>query len=426
MDFQIILHFLTASALAGLIGTEREIVQRSMEVDHISRKLYGGVRTHILLAIFGGMTGLLSKEFVNPMLLIAGLMVVALFIGSYYLYNLFIEKHVGLTSELSGILTYMLGVLCLVGYTSLAVILGIALTILLTSKEYLSHIFRHVEQKELFSTLKFAVVLFVILPLLPDYSLDAWGVIDLYDIWKVVVMISGISYVGFILSKTVGASQGIIISGILGGLASSTAVASAMAGQSKKNTNLVSPFVIATVVASSIMFFRVLFWVASFNVSLLQYLAIPVLSMGFVSAMIVAVLWYRSKKAQTTHDHAYEVPLESPFQILPALKFALFFVFVSFLSELAARYMGDMGIYGVSLISGLADVDSITLKLAQQTSAGGLDSVVATKGIILAVMANTFVKMLLAKLFGGKDFGNSILACFLLILAAGGLSLFFI
>ncbi|MFN7160899.1 MAG: MgtC/SapB family protein [Candidatus Gracilibacteria bacterium] len=427
MDLQVLLHFFTAAALAGLIGTEREIVQRGYEKDHIPRKLYGGVRTHILLALFGAIIGFLTMEFNFPALIIGGISILALFIFAYYVYGLYVEKHAGITSELSGLLTFLLGVLCLTNHAGLAVIVGIGTTIILSSKSYLSNIFNNIERKELYNTLKFAVILFVILPILPNQALDPWNVINLYDIWKVVVLISGISYVGYILSKTIGSSQGIILMGALGGIASSTATTSSMAEQSKKNTHVIFPFVIATIVASTMMFLRVVFWVASFNIDLLPTILLPIGAMMLTSILIIGGFVLYNKKYMDSHKVlAKEPTLVSPFQILPALKFALFFLFVSFISEVAVRYFSENGTYIVSFLSGLADMDPVAVKASQQALNGTISSSVAAKAIVLAMITNTFTKMMIAKIFGGKVFGNAILIAFFFILGVGAATLFFI
>lgn len=427
MDIQVLLHFFTAAALAGLIGTEREIVQRGYERDHIPRKLYGGVRTHVLLALFGAIIGFLTMEFNYPALIIGGISILSLFIFAYYAYGLYVEKHAGITSELSGLLTFLLGVLCLTGHASLAVIVGIGTTIILSAKSYLSSIFNNIERKELYNTLKFAVILFVILPILPNYPLDPWNVINLYDTWKVVVLISGISYVGYVLSKTIGASQGIILMGALGGIASSTATTSSMAEQSKKHPHAVFPFVIATIVASTMMFLRVVFWVASFNIELLPTLLLPIGAMLLTSILIIGGFLLFNRSYMETHkDLAKEPSLESPFRVLPALKFAAFFLFVSFVSEIAVRYFQANGTYVVSLVSGLADMDPVAVKTAQQALTGIISHSVAAKAIVLAMITNTLTKLVIAKLFGGKTFGNAILISFFFILGVGAATLFFV
>lgn len=421
-----LLSILSGLALAGLIGAERELVEIDRKKSQFEKKSFGGIRTHMLLALLGSLSVLFTEATQTPLLLVMCILL-GVILCIHYGYKLFVLKSPGLTSTITGLLTFFLGVLCSVGEATIAVIIGVVITILLVSKRYLYTVLENIDRKELYNTLKFAVILFVILPLLPTEPLDPWGIINLREIWYVVVLISGISYLGYVASKVVGTKKGILLSGVLGGLASSTAVTSSMAAQSKENTTIVNPFVIATVVASSMMFFRVLFWVYSFNMDLVRTLLIPILAMGITSTVVVAVLMFTKKSKHKNDANEPESPsLESPFQVLPALKFGLFFVFITFLSTLAMNYLGESGTYLVSFISGFADVDAITVSLSNQTLTGGVSAEVATKGIIIAMMTNTLVKLVLAKMFGGKAFGNKVLISFLIILAAGGVSLFFI
>lgn len=421
-----LLSILSALALAGLIGAERELMEIDRKKKKHEKKSFGGIRTHMLLALLGSISVIFAQATNAPLLLTTFILIGAIFC-IHYSYKLFVLKSPGLTSTITGLLTFFLGVLCAIGEGTIAVMIGILITALLVSKRYVYTVLEKIDRKELYNTLKFAVILFVVLPLLPTEAIDPWGVINLREIWYVVVLISGISYVGYVASKIVGTKKGILLSGILGGLASSTAVTSSMAAQSKQHTSIVNPFVVATVVASSMMFFRVLFWVYSFNAQLVYTLLIPILSMGITSAIVVGFLMLTKHKHTKESTPDPESPtLESPFQILPALKFGFFFVFVTALSTIAMRYLGEGGTYLVSLISGFADVDAITVSLSNQTLSGSIAPGIAAKGIIIAMMTNTLVKLVLAKLFGGKAFGNKVMISFLIILGAGGISLFFI
>lgn len=427
MLFDLALSFLTAIALGGLIGAEREMLELRRVAQKKGITSFGGIRTHILLSILGALSGYFytSTQFV---FLSYGLMIFTIGVLTiYYAYKSFHTGNPGLTSTVSGLITFAVGGLTTMGQASLAVMLAVITTIILVSKLYFKRILESVEQEELYNTLKFAVVLFVILPILPNTPLDPWGILNPQEIWYVVVLISGISYVGYIATKIIGTNRGIILSGTLGGLASSTAVTSSMSEQSKKNISIVFPFVIATIVASSMMFFRVLFWVYSFNQSLVPTVLIPILSMGITSGLIVGIYFLIEKRKDgTKHIPSAAEKLRSPFEILPAVKFAIFFIFISLVSTGALFFLGEKGTYLVSFVSGFADVDAITVSLSRQALEGVLTNAVAAKGIIIAMMTNTFVKLMLAKLFGGKSFGNHILFSFITILIVGGFSLFFV
>lgn len=422
-----VLNFLSALTLAALIGAERELAGHNEDTLEHKIKQFGGIRTHMLVGMLGGLSVFLSQEFANPMIFISMTICVFLLLLTHYIYKAFVLNSVGLTTTMTGLTTFFIGALCLGNYGELAVMIGIAVTVILLSKRYTRELLRHMEQKELINTLKFAAILFVILPLLPPTALDPWGIIVPQKIWQVVVLISGISYVGYIFSKFFGQRKGIILSGILGGLASSTAVTSSMAQQSKGSKNHASPYVIATVIASCMMFFRVLFWVFSFHQRLTWNIFVPLMAMGLTGALAIGILVLMSQRKEADLQKTTEaVELESPFQVVPALKFALFFLGITVLSEVATRYWGSQGTYLVSFLSGFADVDAITVTLSTQALNNQITLDVAAKGIIIAMLVNTSVKLVLAKLFGSKRFGNMVMACLGAILVAGGISLFFI
>ncbi len=427
MLLETVISFLSAIAIGSLIGIERELVSidKKKEINMITG--FGGVRTFMLLSLLGATVVYFSKETNNwNIFLIAGIMSL-LIIFANYIYNLFIIKESGATTEVAGIITFFLGGLCTAGYANIAVIVGILTTGILLSKRYLGTVLEHTERKELYSTLTFAIILFIVLPILPNQTLDPWEIVNPQKIWYVVVLISAISYIGYIASKIFGATKGVIISGIFGGLASSTAVSSAMSMHSKKNTSIITPLVIATLVASSMMFIRVFVLVYSFNPTLAPSLFIPVLVMTLTSASIIGIFTYTStRKDKTLTKAGQTIPLESPFQVLPALKFALFFLVVSALSQFAAHWFGANGTYVISFISGFADVDAISISLSTQALLGQIAVFVATKGLIIAMMTNTVVKIIIAYLFGSREYFKSIAMSFGVIMILGIASLFFI
>ncbi len=273
---------------------------------------------------------------------------------------------------------------------------------MLNYKSRISPLIDKIGEEEISTTLKFAVISLIILPLLPDHkyalhdmfvflpegALTTAPFFNPYGIWFFVVIMSAVSYVGYILTKALGAGRGIILSGALGGLVSSTAVTSAMAEKSKQEEKaFLYPTVIATIAACSIMLFRVLGIVMIFNPLLLRTLLIPILAMIATSAILLWWAWGKSK----THETGVPVAKlhESPFQIGPALKFAGFVILIKFASTLALVYQDSfhiltdvitrrisllagllehLPIYLVSLFSGLADVDAITQEMAELSS----------------------------------------------------------
>ncbi len=418
----LLIQFLISLALGALIGVEREMVNLERGDERKNEVEFGGIRTYMLISLLGALSSFMATTLQNMAILYVALGGFFLLMAVHYTYQLFHNKDVGLTTEIAGAATFLIGSLVLYGFETLAVMLAIFVTIILVSKSALLRLLEHFERKELYSTLMFSVILFVILPVLPNYTIDPWGVVNPQEVWYVVVLISGISFLGYIASKIVGTRKGIILSGVFGGLASSTAVTSTMSEQSKENPKILFPFIIGTTIASSMMFFRVLFWVGSFHMPLFPQILIPVLAMSISSGILVGFL-YITKLRTKKNMPCQEIPLNSPFRIAPALQFAFLFLAISLASHFSVQYFGSSGVYLLSFLSGFADVDAITVTLASQAKEGVLSNQAATYAIILAMCTNTFVKILIAKFFGGKEYGKWIAISFAIILGLGIASL---
>ena len=223
-------------------------------------------------------------------------------------------------------------------------------------------------------------------------------------------MVDGGFYNRNILIKIVGAERGLGLTGFLGGLVSSTAVTSSLTHESKSVKNLkklVNPLVFGVVIASSTMFLRVLFEVLVLNKSLLKWLIYPIGVMALGGFGVAGYLYFtRDKELKKDFD------FQSPFALIPAIKFGLFFAFVLFVSKLFSVLWGSGGIYLASLISGLADVDAITISMATLAMKGDISAKTAVSAITIAVCSNTVVKGGIAYLFGAKKFGKIVAAVF--------------
>ena len=263
------------------------------------------------------------------------------------------------------------------------------------------------------------IIALVIYPLLPEAPLGPWGVINLRQIWLFVMMVSLIGYVGYILIRILGAERGLSLTGILGGLVSSTAVTSSMAAEVKMDRQILPAAVFATAIASCTMFPRMLFLIVVINKDLFLALLPPLLIMTVVGSTL-AYLSLRKNPAT-----GKDVNVKDPFRIIPALKLGAFFAFVLIISKLASVYFGDTGIYAASIVSGLADVDAITLTIATLAKSTLAGSVAATS-ITLAAITNTLVKIAIAYVLGSKEFGNRMAAILLPTVVAGLLALFFL
>ncbi len=347
--------------------------------------------------------------------------IVFLFILISYFYSAFRHDFFGVTSELAALVTFLIGSIVMSGEIQIAIFIGVLLTIMLAYKSQIAPWVDKIGSTEVTNTLKFAVIALIILPLLPDHKYAIRDILvflpqgrfiavpflNPYSIWQFVVVMSGVSYIGYILSKIYGASKGIIFSGAIGGMVSSTAVTSSMAEESIHETHYLYPTVIATITACTIMLFRVAIIVTAFNPYLLGTLLIPISAMVITSAVILVGLWRKSRHHEkVTVSGTYE----SPFQIIPALKFAGLIVLIKLFSTLAVAYqdvflqigwLKNFPVYIISLLSGLTDVDAITQDMAEKSAlvGQGISALVATTAIIIAIVTNTVVKIAIAKKF---------------------------
>ncbi|MBD3360456.1 DUF4010 domain-containing protein [Candidatus Peregrinibacteria bacterium] len=417
MDLEVFKQLGIALILSSLIGLERE-----QKYQKFGFEAFGGIRTLPLVGLVGALSFILFQYSVWIFVVLT-LSMMALLTVSYYMVNKKSDT-VGGTTEVATMLVYIVGILC--GMQKFLLATSIALTVLLILhfKDPLHKWAKRLKNKELISTIQFVVIAFVVLPLLPNQGYGPYGFFNPYIIWLMVVFISGISFVSYIAIKLFGAKRGIGLTGFLAGLISSTALSLSFSGQSKKNKSIENPYVLAIVVASSAMFFRILIEILVLNRELLGPVSIPMITMGVVGIFSALFFWFRKEKVPSKIEDKL-LKVKSPFSLWPALKFGLFFAVVLFLVNAGKEFMGEKGIYLTSLLSGLADVDAITVSMANLAKEK-VSTNVAVNSITIAAMTNTLVKGGIFLLFGNKKVAWKILLVFVLMLIAGGVSLIFI
>lgn len=412
------LRLVIEGAVAGgvglFIGLEREHSDVS-EPAHVHADDHLGVRTFSILALFGWMCAVLGDPL--PWMAPAGLLVAAgLVVAHYFRVG---DKDLGLTTEVAAVTTFVLGML-VHHQRDLAVGIGLALTLLLLAKPWFRRTIPKLRRVELTATLQFAIVLAVGLPLLPVEAHDPWGVLSPRKIGLFIVLIAGISYVGYVLHRLLGASRGAGLAGLVGGLASSTAVTVAMAQQSKLDERMVLPGQLAVFLANTVMFARVLVITALIDRHIAAALAVPLGLMGAV--MLAGAGWKLLALRGANHraDPAGDdMPLSNPFALVPALKWGIVLSAVLVASAVAQAHFGDQGLFVTAAASGLADVDAVTLAVSRQSEQGTLPTAVAALAITIAVVSNTVVKGTMAVFMGRKGFGRAIALVFSLAIAVG-------
>jgi len=405
------LRFGAALALGVLIGLERE---RSK-----SEASFAGVRTFGLIALTGGVAAFLDMRLAQPWLAIGVFAAVAGLVTVSYAVTAQ-RGDLGVTTEVSALLSFLLGFLCVSGYVVGAAGLAVASGGVLALKDWLHRIAGRIETADVEATLKFAIVSVIVLPLVPnqDFGPAPLDVINPYKIWLMVVLISGLNFASYLLVKMVGTEHGIGLTGLLGGLVSSTAVTLGFSQRSRQEPTQVPALALGILVAWTVMFFRVVVLVAAVHRGLALQTGIAMAAFGLPSLAICWLLWRRQRSAGTATVSAGE----NPFELGEAIRFGLLFGVITFVAKAAQVYLGDAGLYLAGAIAGLTDVDAIALSMAQLASSDAASSEPAFRTIVIAVAANTLFKAGMVAFLGAAGLRRIILAATGVILVAAALS----
>lgn len=404
--------------LGSLIGLERE---RNRQREDLHE--FGGIRTMGLISILGYLVYSLFSDSLLFLIVTGGFL--ALLVASYVMSS-YIDRNTGATTEMAGFFAYFVGILMGRGETLYATVIALTVVLLLYFKKPLHHLAHRIEKEEWYDTIKFIAIVFVVLPLLPNTTFGPLHVLNPYEIWVVVILISTISFVSYIAIKLLGPKNGIGMGGFLGGLISSTAVAMSFSQFSKKSPRVFNPFIFAIVIASSAMFFRVLLTVSVLNADLVPLLYIPLLSMGITGFCFALYYWFRRDTKPIKSFTEKELHLKSPFQLTSAIQFGLLFAALLFISKFASDYFGKEGIYITAFFSGILDVDAITVSMANLTKNGQIPLVTGAVGVTIAAMTNTLSKGVIVLLFGSRTVGlRTLMALFtMVVLGFAALKLF--
>jgi uncharacterized membrane protein (DUF4010 family) len=377
-----------AALLIGLlVGLQREYAHMQQKQEE---KSFGGTRTFALLGLLGCTAAFLAEQMESALAFVAIVAIVGGLIMISYV-STSRKGSIGITTEAAAVTTLLAGAICFQGELALAAALGVAMTVLLELKLQTRTLARNITQADVYATLTFAVITLIILPVLPSrsYGPPPFDVLVPHNIWLMVVFISGISFLGYLLIKIVGARRGVGLTGLLGGLASSTAVTLSFAQRSRSITGLERPFALAILLAWSVMFVRVMVEVAVINMALFRIVWIPLTAALVVSAAYCIYLYRIQSSGKQEEQDKYK----NPFELGPALTFGLIYAVILLVANTARLYLGNTGVYLSSVASGLADVDAITLSLAKLSlDTDALDLHTAARGIVLAAVSNTLVK----------------------------------
>lgn len=370
--------------------------------------------------MLGVVSGFLTRDLDNPFILPAiGLSITALLVVANIIkLKKFSEADVGQTTEVAALLTFAIGAYLVLGSQVIGVIVGGAMAVLLYVKEHLHNFIENLKDKDLAAIMTFAGISLVILPILPNQTYGPLDVLNPRNIWMMVTLIVGISVVGYFIYKFVGKNVGIISNGILGGLISSTAttVSYARKTANSKNISKMAAFVIT--VASTIALARVMVEIGVIIPEKLPQLIVPLAVEFIFMATLCVVLFYLINKDTADEDNEMPEP-KNPAQFKSALIFGLLYGFILLAVAFTKEKFGNEALYVVSIISGLTDVDAITLSLSQLMKNGGLETTNGWRLILLASLSNLVFKGIMAATLGTKQLAKWIGLSFGLSIVVG-------
>jgi uncharacterized membrane protein (DUF4010 family) len=409
-----------ALGVGFLIGLQRE--QSAAAQQEAERSLLGGVRTYPLVALVGALCVLLAGR-LGVWIVGAGFLSLLIPLGLAYADDLRRERDRGITSEVALVLTFLLG--CLTSADGVAGTLqerlllcasmAVAVTALLSYKDPLHRLAARISRDDLYSAVKFGILALVVLPLLPDKGYGPYQALNPAKIGLVVVLIAGMSFCGYVAVRLLGPGKGLGVTGLLGGLVSSTAVTLSFSGRAKREPQAAKACALGIILASTVMGIRVLVLVAIVNRSLLRSTLLPVGALTLAGVVAAAILYLSSRKDGLGAEN---VRFSNPFEISSALKFGLMFAVVLVLSRAATQAWGAQGSYLAALLAGTTDVDAITVSISKMTP-GELPFQKATLAIFIACATNSLVKAGIAVVAGGWSFGWRVLTAFTAMIAAG-------
>ena len=412
IEFNIFYKLAAALGIGFIIGMQRENSYSQNNSRHPA-----GLCSFSIVSLCGALSCYLGDLMGSIVPFVVGLVIVGLLlVASHIAYGLTNRGnggHAGVTTSAALVMIYFLGALCWFNRLLEACILMIVLLWLLAVKRQLHDFAKKISTEDIIATVKFAVISLMILPFLPNKAFGPAGleVLNPHTIWLFVVFISGIGFVGYVLIKLVGPGKGIWLTGLLGGLASSTALTLNLAGRSCDNEEYASDFTVGIVLSWAVMYARLylicVFLVPSLALPLLAPLLVPVIpGLGYA-----AYLKIRESKNhfQKTTD------FNNPFKLLPAVKFGLIFTIVMFLANAARVYFGSGALIACSFLGGAAEMDAVAFSLIDMCRKATLENQNLILALLFASFANTVTKGGIVYFLGAKSMRRPIIPAVVLI-----------
>jgi len=390
----ILLQLLLATFLGAFLGLGREHRDQNN-----GQKGFMGLRTMTLLTLLGCVSTLFPVYPALPLIFFGVLGALLIVVHAHGAFSM---NRIGITSEIVGMLTFWIGVMVGHQMELVAILLTLFLASLNTFRDGIQLFAKTLTDSEWRGALKLFLLSGAILPFLPQTAIDPWGVLIPFNVWLIVVLISGLGFVGYFLIKYLGTKGGVPLLGFLGAIVSSIGVTTSLATQSKK-ASVTTIFTVGILIATATMQLRVAAEIFLLGQSMPKIFLVVPLAMAATSLALAGYLFrFRQEERRLFHKHAEEVTLSSPFELGPALKFGAVFVLVLLGMALGKEHFGDTGVYVAAVFSGLIDIDAIVLSSLESLRLGELSVNTTTMAILIALIVNTFVKAFYVWILGTR------------------------
>lgn len=394
---RVLLAFVAAAGLGAVIGLERQIHR------HYTEDVSAGVRTYALFGLWGAATGFFAEIYGTAAFVVGAAAFAALIVTSYVMFALG-TRDWGTTTELASLGAFAVGVLVWNDLVIVAAGVAVGIAALLRAKEWLHGLTDKFSDQDVRAVLQFAVLTAVVLPLLPDQDYGPFEAFNPRRVWLMVVFVAAIGLAGYVALRLRG-ERGLGVTGLLGGLISSTAVTLGFSKMSKDQPRLRSALVAGIIAASGLMYARVLGEAFVFAPDLGLRLAVPLLILFVVVEGTAVYWWTRPLEAPPA---SAGINLQNPVTLKSAFQFAALYALVIFVSKVLIDRASEGALSVVGAVSGINDVDAITLAMADEVARQGLDPTVAARAVLAAVIVNTLVKAGMAVVLGSKTLGRSV------------------
>ena len=407
---QMIIQLATALLLGALTGLERGWATREQKPG----ERVAGIRTYALVGLLGGIAALLSLK-VTPWVLPAGLLAVCTAAVMAYRARMLHMRDYSITGIIGILLTFCFGAMAVAVDITVAATAAVITTIILDNKNEIHSALNRLQEHELDAALKLLLISVVMLPLLPNEGIGPNRMLNPYEIWWMVVLIASISFIGYFAMRVGGTEKGILFTSLFAGLASSTALTlhfSRLARQTPQISPLLSSGIL---LACGTMYLRILLYCAMINPALLGSLTIPLLVMTLVLYLPALLIWRKHRNGTRVEQPALH---NNPLDLKSALTLGVLLTLILLMASVLQQWLGNAGIYVLASISGITDVDAITLSLTRMSQTG-LASTTVIIGIIIASSVNNLMKAGMAIFIGGRAMLMRVALPILLSLLAG-------